>query len=260
MYGSMDTRNYTPPQVPTDQFEYPLKKKGQKDYRWLLLIRLGFAEITIVSLFLLVTLGTLHYFNITPLDNLFPQLSVYHYQAFQKFPDNFFTALPPSTSNPQTIATELSRRYIQLILPKSLQPNQLALLPANSYKPNVFSSFWKTSQGGTSINEFSLNFIFEKDKATINEVTLSINTNQHPTSLDANLAKKIVSRYIYDKINAGVWDCESFTPSTKICQENIFFDSMQRIIGVSLSEANELTIFTCAIPKQSKLYKKIIIC
>lgn len=270
MNGQMPTpQNQQPIQSPSplSQSEIPKEKKGLLKVFDLLGVAL--IEISLVGIVISLLFGTLNYFNILPISQIFPnQLGFLPHKPYEQ-PQQYnpeksrlnranrtgSTTSTPAASTAQAKQTLLS--YLPTILSQPIIPNSDIKLTQDKGIKETFSTSWDTKEGTVSAI-----IVLNPNGQGITQsyISLSKLSNLLPT---IDLAKNITSQLFSIQPN-GKWACKPVFTTMTYC-ENFWeeADGTRRGLGMEglftqepnlINGQSEALIIFCEHSKDSKLY------
>ena len=244
--------------------------------------KVGLYEILIVGIVQIFFFGTLNYFNILSISNVFPnQLGWLPRQSVQKPIENTSTNnstnyTPISTPAPTLTdafqydarkAEELLTQYIkdnlkQEHLPAKIKVQQKLIssgeLKGTDYE---FGANWQINDNAF----FQSNFHYELNTNNPRDIGFSIQLkNISDTIVDSALAQGLTSIYLKDLPNSFNFDCGLSNDSALSFCENFYSLPIgKKGFGVVIGKnqpTNIVLVFSCFIPKESVYYAKRTSC
>lgn len=263
MDGQMPTpQNEQPAQTPSpsSQNETSQEKKGL--LKALALLEVGLIEVLFVGVVIILLFGTLNYFNILRLSELFPNhLGFLPHKPYEQSKQytNVITipTIAPATDSSIQQAKQTLVAFLPAVLDSSLLPNssQITLEQDKNLKTTFIGS-WNIKESTVAA------ILIVTDRKSISQFYLSVPIfNSMPPSI--NLASTITSELLSIKPK-GTWGCKPLYNDSSYC-ENFWeeADGIKRGValqGLFAKEPNLIVgqptamLVFCEHNKESKLY------
>ena len=232
-------------------------------------MEVGLIEVMFVGVVIALLFGTLNYFNILRLSELFPNqldflprrnVPTGTSQQSQQYSN---VTISPTTANPSNL-TQQAKKTLLDTLPNILTPilmpesSQITIKQDKNPLGKTFISSWNTKEA----TESSVVAIFITTDSNISQLYLSLERPQNtPPSVD--LASTITPQ-LFSVQPKGKWGCKPLSNSMAYCEnfweEN---DGIRRGLGIKglftqganlIRGQSEVMLVFCEHTKESKLY------
>lgn len=234
-----------------------------KPNRWqaLAFLEIGLVEAGFVAVVLLILLGTLNYFNILSVSDVFPnQLGFLPRQTQPKTSQNtslYKPTVAPAPTIPDNIIANAKFLMEDVLAPSFLPANSFFIMQGieNSNGSNIYSA--GASWIGKDKERLSATVKYNQSQL-ITARQIAIYMPQAIVNLDASGSALLASKYI--KIEPqSVFKCKSYLPSSKLIFCESFWEDTNGVKrGIDVSSpvfgSNETQIFYCEFHKENPNY------
>lgn len=249
--------------LPQDAQNEQVKEQSEKKVgllKTLILLRIGIAEVILLTVAVIVALAVLNYFNIFSISSIFPDqlgfLPRKNNDLMLKQQSN--KTIVPIALSPKNSSKQTAKEALINFLPLVVNP---VFLPEDGSKVSLFEDKEDKQKftGVVSVNEISgsASFFVSSDSKKI----LSVSVVFPYKTIDKGsiaLAKKITPLYFVNEPK-GEWSC-GFLPNSAVFCENFWEEEngLKRGVGIQgnnpKSTSQKMSVFFCEHTKESSFY------
>ena len=240
--------------------------------------KVGLFEILLVGIVLIFFFGTLNYFNILSISNVFPNQLGWLPHIKQDSKISYNTKIPAIKQQNTDISTASAKfsydavkaskaleKYIRDNIKEEFLPSKIEvkqhLIPDNTFNGTdyVFGVNWDLEN-----IIFRANFHYLPNTNQTRDMEFYINPLSSNVSVDTANSALLTKTYLKNLPEAVDFECGVFEKSTKFCEHFLEKEAGKSgfgaVEGKGESGKNLLLIFSCFIPKDTSYYDKRTSC